>query len=122
MDSLFRLGSGGTIPGRIRRAKRLQDLWQQYRQLMHTKSHSSAVLRLLDALFSSPIITITRAQELLGVTFSAAQQNIAKLENAGILRETTKRQRYRHYIAQGILDLLDEKDIPLNEAENATSA
>jgi hypothetical protein len=65
-------------------------------------------------------ITISRAEKLLGVTYKAAQQNIEKLETAGILRETTKKQRNRVYIAQGIMDLLDEQDLPPDKNEEQT--
>ena len=84
----------------IRRAKRLLDLWQSYRLKMQTRSQSSAALRLIDELFASPITTISRAKDLLGVTYKAAQNNIEKLEAAGILRETTKKQRNRIYVAR----------------------
>jgi Fic family protein len=84
---------------------------------MQARAQSSTVLRFIDELFAAPIITISRAEKLLGVTYKAAQQNIEKLEAAGILRETTKKQRNRVYIAQGIMDLLDEQDLPPDKTE-----
>ena len=97
----------------IRRAGRLLDLWQSYRRKMQDLAITATALRLIDELFSAPIITIAHAQKLLRVSFPTAQQNIKKLEKAGILRETTQRQRNRIYVAQEILNLLDEQyDLP----------
>ena len=50
---------------------------------MQRASHSSAVLRLVDELFAAPVLTISRAQALLGVTFRAAQLTVEKLEKEG---------------------------------------
>jgi Fic family protein len=98
----------------IERAKQLLDLWQGYRGKMQELAMSTTVLRLIDELFSSPIITISHAQKILQVSFPTAQASIQKLEKAGVLRETTKKQRNRVYVAPAILKLLDEKtNIPI---------
>ncbi len=94
----------------VHRARRLLALQKQYRDRLQAKSNSSLVLRLVDELFASPVLTIARAMELLGVTFRSAQQNVDKLLKAGILREVTGKQRNRVYIAQGIMNLLDETE------------
>jgi Fic family protein len=94
----------------VQRARQLLALQKQYREQMQGKSHSSLVLRLVDELFASPVITIGRAEEVLKVTFRSAQQNIDKLLKTGILREITGKQRNRVYLAQGIMNLLDEQD------------
>jgi Fic family protein len=72
------------------------------------KSQSATILALIDELFASPIITVTHAEKKLAVTYPAANNNIAKLVAEGILRETTKKQRNRVYVADAILKLLDE--------------
>jgi Fic family protein len=92
----------------IERAKRLLDLWQSYRQRLQAKSQSVTILALIDELFASPIVTVSYAEKKLGVTYPAANNNIAKLVAEGILRETTKKQRNRVYVADAILKLLDE--------------
>jgi Fic family protein len=97
----------------IRRAKRIIDLWQHYRQSVQETYQSVNLLRLIDELIVSPFITIRRAQEVLAVSYTAAQNNIENLEITGILVETTNRYRNRIYVAQDILDLLGEKDLLL---------
>jgi Fic family protein len=93
----------------VQRARQLLALQKQYRDRLLAKSSSSLVLRLVDELFASPVVTIGRAMEILGVTFRAAQQNINKLVRARILREVTGKQRNRVFMAQGIMKLLDEQ-------------
>jgi len=79
---------------------------------MQAISQSSAVLRLVEELFSAPIITISRAKELLNVTFPAAQANIEKLETEKILKEITGKPRNRFYVAPRILEVLEEHSPP----------
>jgi Fic family protein len=90
------------------RAIRLLDLWQDYRRKVGEIARSAAALRLVDELFATPFLTITRAAELLGITFPAAQNNIERLVEAGLLREITGKQRNRIYLADEVLASLDD--------------
>jgi Fic family protein len=54
---------------------------------------------------ASPIITIPRAQEVLGVTYRSAMLNIKKLVEAGILREQGA-ERPKFYIADEVVSLV----------------
>jgi hypothetical protein len=72
---------------------------------------SATALQLVDELFASPFLTVTRAAEVLGVTFPAAQNNVGKLVEAGILRETTGKKKNRIYLAEEILRLLDAPEV-----------
>lgn len=94
----------------VRRARALLSLQQKYRAQLQGKAQSALVLRLLDELFASPAITVARACEMLGVTFRSAQQNIDKLVQSGIIRETTGKTRNRVYLAQGIMEILDPEN------------
>jgi Fic family protein len=91
----------------VRRTNRLLDLGKHYQQLVARVARSAAALRLLDELFASPYITITGAANALGLTYPAAQNNVNKLIETGILREMTGRTTNRIYVADDILKLLD---------------
>jgi Fic family protein len=91
----------------IARAGRLLDLWQEYRHRSTKLVRSSSVLRLVDELFASPYISINRASEVMGIAFHAASKTIARLVDAGVLREVTGQQRYRVFAADEIFRLLD---------------
>jgi Fic family protein len=100
----------------IQRSRGLLDLWQKYRRRMQSVSQSSAVLRLVDELFASPVITISKAEQLLAISFRAAQLNIEKLQAEHVLKEITGKQRNRVYIAPEIMALLEEQEPPPDTA------
>ena len=71
------------------------------------KARNSALLKgLVDCLFFAPFITIPAAAKVLGVTYRAAQNNILKLVESGILAEVPDDVRPRLYFAKDILDVV----------------
>ncbi|MCI0457030.1 MAG: Fic family protein [Gemmataceae bacterium] len=91
----------------VSRTNRLLDLWRHYGQHVRKTALSGNALQLVDELFASPFLTARRATEVLGVTFATAMSNIRKLQEAGILREMTGKQRNQVFVADEILKLLD---------------
>jgi Fic family protein len=91
----------------VARARRLFELHRTYQQRLQTARGSALPLRLVDQLFLSPAITVPQARETLGVTYRAAAQHVTRLEDAGILREITGRERNRLYVATEVLSLLE---------------
>ncbi len=89
------------------RAGKLLDLWQNYRHRAAGIVRSPAVLRLVDELFASPFITISRASEVMDVAFKSARNSVDRLVAAGILHEITGQQRNRVYRADEVFRLLD---------------
>jgi hypothetical protein len=64
-------------------------------------------VRLLDELFRNPYVTVARAQKLLAVSNPTARQAVKRLQDAGILHETTGRDWGKLYLAKPILKVLD---------------
>jgi Fic family protein len=92
----------------ILRAERLLDLQQLYRDRMQRASQSSGVLRVVDQLFAAPFLTVNGVASLLDVTHRAATQNVEKLIQQDILKETEPgRKTRRVYYAPEILNLLN---------------
>ncbi len=89
------------------RTGRLLDLWQVYRQRLQSARSSALLLRLIDDLFESPVTSISAAAGRLSVTHPSATKIIEKLEAAGILREVTRRERHRLYVAQEVIDTIE---------------
>jgi Fic family protein len=100
----------------VMRATRLLELRDEYQQRLYRTRGSAAPLRLLDEIFSRSALTIPRAREILGVTPAWASKAVARLEEAGIVREVTGRERYRIYIASDVLRILEmdlrREDLP----------
>jgi Fic family protein len=67
------------------RAKKLQDLQAQWRAQLTGPRASALMLRLVDHLFITPVITVPRAQALLGVTYPSAKHTVEKLVDIGVL-------------------------------------
>jgi Fic family protein len=85
------------------RARRLQELRDDFRARVATTRSSGLLGVLVDSLFETPALTIARAVELLGVTHRAARLNIEKLVDAGILTEVGGRTRNRLFLASDVL-------------------
>jgi Fic family protein len=63
---------------------------------------------LVDNLFVSIGTTTKEAANFLGITIAAAQNNINRLVEVGILTEVTARARDRFYVAREIVDLVNK--------------
>lgn len=90
-------------------AKRLFALLGKDRRVVaNHKATTVTAIRLLDLLPEHPIITLTRAMELLKTTKPTAGKAIDVLWKAEILGETTGRQRDRVYAYNAYLKVLAE--------------
>lgn len=83
------------------RVGELQAKWRK--RLGKQRSHSTA-LRLLELLPGAPLITLSSATALTGRTPPAVNNALAKLEEAGILKQTTIGRRNRAFEAPELLD------------------
>lgn len=86
-------------------ADRLLALQESYRARLQRRRATVSTLALVDALFVNPVVTARRAQDLLGVSPPTARAAIGVLEQAGIVREVTKRRWGRVYRAEEIFGL-----------------
>lgn len=90
----------------VSRIRRLQQLHVEWRERLSLARTSALSLRLLDALFDTPFVTIRRAADILGVTYASAQQHVLRLVEAGILRQLGDSSYGRIFVAQEILETL----------------
>ncbi|HEX7939458.1 MAG TPA: Fic family protein, partial [Gemmatimonadaceae bacterium] len=88
----------------VSKLERLRDDWAD--KVQSTRA-SARLIKVLDALFVRPVITIGEAGRLLKVTPAAASANVSRLERLGILTEVTARKRDRTYFARAIINLLN---------------
>jgi Fic family protein len=89
----------------IAKAKQLHDLQSRWRAQLIQAQASASPLRLADSLFVSPVLTVRRAESILGVTFRSAQRNVDKLVEVGILKPYGESERGRLYGAEELLDI-----------------
>jgi Fic family protein len=93
----------------VQRAQRMQRLRDEYRERLSTARSSGLLLKLVDALFESPVMTIARARDLTEVTHRAATLNVEKLVAARILRELSRPSRPRIFLADEVIAAIEER-------------
>ena len=93
----------------VRIAQGIHTLIGRDRERVVRHEHATvAAIQLLDLLPSNPVLTVPRAAELFGMTAPPARKAIELLEQLGVLKETTGKQRNRVYAYHAYLDLLTE--------------
>ncbi len=90
----------------IDRARRLQDLQQQWRAQLTQARASALPLRLADSMFTLPVVTIPQAEKLLGVTYHSARRTVEKLVAAGMLRQVGEGTYGKLFIAEAVLKIV----------------
>ena len=99
------------------RTVRLVELQHLLRTQMLEEGRPNSVIRLAENLFSVPIVTAARAEELLGVTRPTAHAAIDALVERGDLIEITGRDRGRIYEAPAIFQAVyGTIDMPADDA------
>lgn len=85
---------GANTAGRILRLREEHRLFLSGR-LSHAQAGSA--YKLLDHLFTTPVVSVQRASELIDRSYANANKLVAKMEALGILEEITGRERNRRY-------------------------
>ena len=101
----FLLGAAEQAQDAAGRARALLDIQQLWRERLG-KQRSANLLRLAGMLLARPILTIPDAQQMLGVTYHTARNQVEKLVAAGILTQYSETQYGRLYAADEILKIL----------------
>ena len=95
----FLTGVEETARDAAKRARRLLEL----REAMMRQTERA----LVDQLFVNPYITISKAAGVLGVSQPTATKVLKKLEAGGVLKETTRRNWGKVYLAKGVLAAIE---------------
>jgi len=81
-------------------------LRERYRELLQQAGRSANLLKIVDLLFVTPVVTIPAVATHLGVTYRAAQLNTQTLQDVGILWEVPHRTNPKYFAAVAILDTI----------------
>lgn len=89
----------------------------------HLRSRGSGVNehRLLDALFSQPLVNAAWVEKKVAVSKATANALLARLVEAGVLRETTGAKRNRVFRYDRYLALFDRASAPVERDETSAS-
>lgn len=83
----------------VETARRILTLRERHRDIITERFGRSAGngLRVLERLYRFPILSVNDVQEMIGTSYTAANQLVARLVDAGILEEITGYQRNRRF-------------------------
>lgn len=88
-------------------AKRILELYGKYTNLINKTARVSEIVhKLLDEMFSSPVIAIPTLSKKWGVQFNSVKKGVSQMEKLGILQELTGKQRNKLYASKELLDIL----------------
>jgi Fic family protein len=87
---------------------RITDLRDSYRSQFQAAKAGGRLMLVIDYLFDRPVLSVNSLAKELGVGYATANRYIAKLEDAGVIRELTGQARNRVYRADDVLAAFDE--------------
>ncbi|HEX4865707.1 MAG TPA: Fic family protein [Acidimicrobiales bacterium] len=99
------------------RARRIEADWRD--RLGRVRARSATDL-LLHALIGAPVVTVTSASDLIGRSFPQSNAAIARLINAGILKQVTVGRRNRAFEAPDVIDAFTDLERQLAGPEGDT--
>jgi DeoR/GlpR family transcriptional regulator of sugar metabolism len=89
----------------------LQEIRMKYQLIVETDRNSKRMAAVVDFLFSRPILSVRQVSDGLMIPFKTARDYLAKLEQAGVLREITGYARNRIFQADEILKAVQGSDV-----------
>ncbi len=93
-------------------ARGIIDLREEHRKVI-TENFGRAASnghRVLENLYERPIISVSDVQELIGTTYTAANNLVNRLTSSGILHEFTGQARNRRFIYRSYINLFHETE------------
>lgn len=112
--TFFLEGVVETAEQSVRAARRITDLFADDRNRIGMMGQAAGnVLRVHSYLQKKPLLEIPRASSEIGISQPTVTSALGRLEEIGVVRETTGRARDRIYVYQKYLDILGEGTQPL---------
>jgi Fic family protein len=107
----FLQGVASVATNSLETASRVLDLREQDRdRIVATFGNGSGnALRVLEALFHTPLISVAEVRELTGLTIAPANRLVARMVELGMLVEITGQRRNRHFQYAPYVQLFDEQ-------------
>lgn len=97
-------------------AGRVRELEARWLELAGNPRAGSAPRKLIEALPKHPVLTFQTAQTITGLQREACRRALNRLEEAGVLNETTAGKRNRVWESVGLFDLLDQVEREAGDA------
>jgi Fic family protein len=103
-------------------ARKILDLRARFQaQLQNEGKAGATLLRVLDILFTQPVLTPATLEDKLGVSYVTANNHVARLQELGVLQETTGYRRNRRFSFAPYLELFDSAAPTVSPAPSIAS-
>lgn len=91
----------------IQTIHKVMDLQEKYKQRCQQARSSVLLMQIIDSLFERIGITVPMVRTMTGTSYTAAQNNLNKLVEYGIVKEHRGRQRPKFYFATELVDIFE---------------
>ena len=94
--------------------RRILALFEEHRRKIEELGRPAAsVLRVFEHMQRNPIVSIPRAAESIGISAPTVAKSLEHMQQLGMLREVTGRQRHRLFAYDAYLAILSEGTEPI---------
>lgn len=114
-------GVNATATAAADTAAKVHELRERDRRRVSELGGGDNDLQLLDDLYAQPLVNAPWVVERLGVSKTTSNKMLDRLVRAGVLRETTGKQRYRVYRYDAYVELFDLPSSVGGEADETVS-
>jgi Fic family protein len=101
---------------------RVAELQEHWREQTGDPRRNSAAAKLIDALPSHPVVNLRSAVQITGASVPAVLRAFERLEQAGVLRQTSVGRRNRAFECVGLFALMDDFERRLGPAGRTPAA
>lgn len=110
----FPIGVRDTAEQAAGAARRIVAVFEDHRRKIEALGRPTAsVLRVFGHMQRNPIISIPAAAQSIGISAPTVAKSLARMQNLGMLREITGRQRHRLFVYDAYLAILSEGTEPI---------
>jgi Fic family protein len=103
-------------------ARAILQLREDHQTLVHDQGLGRNGIRLLDLLFSRPVVNVRWVERELGVTYATANNLLARFAAMGVIEEITGAKRNRRFRYSPYLALFEQPDAMEDGSTEATIA
>jgi Fic family protein len=100
-------------------ARQVAELKERWLEAAGRPRAQSAPRRLIEAIPTHPVLTLATAQSITGLSDEACRRALNRLQQSGVLRETTAGKRNRVWESVGLFDLLDRLEREAGDGRRA---
>lgn len=118
--AFFAAATGRAVADAETYEKRVAEISASWRSRLGRVRARSAVDRLIDALPGAPTVTVRSAAALVGLSEQAVNEAMPRLEQAGVLKQTTVGRRNRAFEASDLIDAFTDLERQLASLEGDT--